>query len=93
LIFSKSTRRDIEIHLMKAVLAFSCIAAKIVVKALGLRLDGGCTVVKTYTVNYTVKVHSKWTKIIPAKSAHPSGLRILVRVVLTATGGGYGSRV
>ena len=68
-----------------------------IVTGLGFRLDGGCIEVKTYTVNYTVnytvKVHSKWTKIIPAKSAHRSGLRILVRVILTATGGGYGSRV
>ena len=32
---------------MKPLLALTCIAAKIVVKALGLRLDGGCTVVKT----------------------------------------------
>jgi hypothetical protein len=59
LIFSKSTRRVIKKYLMKAVLALSCTEVKIVVKALGLRLDGGCTVVKTYTVNYTVKVHSK----------------------------------
>jgi hypothetical protein len=31
---------------MKAVLALGCIATKIVVKALGLRLDGGYSEVK-----------------------------------------------
>ena len=59
MIFSKSTRRDIEIYLTKSVLALGCMDWSQIVTGLGLRLDGGCTEVKMYTVNYTDKVHSK----------------------------------
>ena len=59
LIFSNSTRRDIEIYLMKSVLALGCMDWSQIVTGLGFRLDGGCIEVKTYTENYTEKVHSK----------------------------------
>ena len=82
LIISKSTRRDIKNYPMKAVLALCCTKWKPGVKAMQSSPSKAFSEVKTYT-------QKNRSEINPAKSAHTYGLRIYIRVILTATNRGY----